>query len=118
MFDQSSSPSGSSTLAHSLGSEQHNAFPSHAHPDNLCSMLGSLSLLCEDTNQLINEQNYSWTLIILGIYLTMKVVAFYQTEKLFFYYNRSSKLMNEFLNKSKIKDFSYTPHWVTLNGTI
>lgn len=26
--------------------------------------------------------------------------------------------MNEFLNKSKVKHFSYTPYWITLNGII
>ena len=78
------------------------------------SMLGSLQLLYEDAN--LNNQSY--TIVIIALFVTLKVFATYQTEKIHFYYNRTSKKMQDFLNKTNVREMTYTPHWITLNGVI
>jgi hypothetical protein len=57
-------------------------------------MLGSLQTLYEHQN--MNELSY--TMLILSMVFTLKVFAWYQREKIEFHFNRSSKVMKDFLN--------------------
>ena len=57
-------------------------------------MLGSLQTLYEHQN--MNELSY--TILILSMVFTLKVFAWNQREKIEFHFNRSSKVMKDFLN--------------------
>ncbi|CDW77448.1 embryogenesis-associated protein emb8-like [Stylonychia lemnae] len=75
-------------------------------------MLGSLQNLYDDTN--LNDSSY--ILCILALIVSLKIISNYQTEKMRFHYNKQSTLMREFVKTSKIREYTYTPYWCTLNA--
>ena len=55
-------------------------------------------------------------IIALVILFTLKVWAYYQKEKIHFYYKKGESVVHEFLMKTEVRELVYIPSIVTLNA--
>jgi predicted alpha/beta-fold hydrolase len=77
-------------------------------------MMGSLKDLFDEKT----FDDNSFTMFIIATLITFRIISLYQREKIQFYYNKSSSLARDFLKKSKIREMSYTPYFLTLTGNM
>ena len=52
--------------------------------------------------------------ILLTVFIICKSIQFYQTRPTKFYYSQTNTLMTQFMEKSKIKQMSFRPHFLLL----
>ena len=74
--------------------------------------LGPLAILLDEET----FNNNSKLMITLALILSFRIITFFQKDTLQMYYSRSSNLMKGLMKDSKVKQMTYTPHTLAING--
>ena len=74
-------------------------------------MLGPLGMLLDEKT----FESNSWTLLFVGVIITLRIISASQKERIRLYYKKSSDLMKAFLQQTPVRDYTYTPYFLTLN---
>eukprot|EP00347_Sterkiella_histriomuscorum_P006268 403353420 len=77
-------------------------------------MMGSFKELFDETT--FNDNSY--TMFIIATLITFRIITLYQKEKIEFHFHHKSTLMRDFLQKSNIRNLTYTPYFLALSGNM
>ena len=65
-----------------------------------------------------DKEANNWLVIFMALLISFRIMTYFQKETLTFHFKKSNSLIKDFLQKTKVRELTYMPHFLALNGHI